>query len=151
MEYLIQCFTMFRVLSVVKNCYHRLQSCVSCHHSRSKSKLGDVAERRGRKAWPEGVVGRRGRTSCSWLRFLRMVFRNVGLMASLPGFALSSGSKCSASAKIVPVGVLPMCPSFTNKHSEHFRSADLQRVARNCQCPGADCDNCGQCGDVMVV
>ena len=51
-----------------------------------------------------------------------MVFRNVGLVASLPGFALSSDSKCSASAKNVPVRVLPMCQPYTNKHSEHFRS-----------------------------
>ena len=39
-----------------------------------------------------------------------MLFRNVGLVTSLPGFALSSGLKCSAGADIVPVGFLPMCP-----------------------------------------
>ena len=38
-----------------------------------------------------------------------------------------------------------------HRHSEHFRNADLQRVARSCRRPGADCVNCGQCGDVMVV
>ena len=39
-----------------------------------------------------------------------MLFRNVGLVTSLPGLALSCGFKCSAGADIVPVGVLPMCP-----------------------------------------
>ena len=44
--------------------------------------------------------------------------------------------------------VLPHCP---NRHSEHIRSADPRRTAHSCRRPGADCVNCGQCGDVMVV
>ena len=41
-----------------------------------------------------------------------MLFRNVGFVTSLPGFALSSGLKVSAGADIVGVGVLPMCPPY---------------------------------------
>ena len=37
-----------------------------------------------------------------------MFFRNVGLVTSLLGFALSSGLKCGADADFVPVGSLPV-------------------------------------------
>ena len=49
---------------------------------------------------------------------------------------------------IKSVWVHSHCPY---RHSKHFRSADLRRVARSCRRPGADCVNCGQCGNVMVV
>ena len=38
-----------------------------------------------------------------------MLFGDVGLVTSLPGFTLSSGVKCGADADLVPVGSLPVC------------------------------------------
>ena len=56
MEFLIQCFTMFRIRSVVKN-------------ATTASSLAGAVITRDRKAsretWLEGVVGRRGRKAWS--------------------------------------------------------------------------------------
>ena len=55
-----------------------------------------------------------------------MLFCYVHLVASLPGFALSSGLQCSAGADIVPVGVLPMCPPYA--HSFHIVRTGIPNI-----------------------
>ena len=84
-----QCFTEFRIHSVVKDATtaSNLAGAVITRDRKASRKTWlkgvvgwrgrkawseDVAERRGRKTWPEGVVGRRGRKAwsetCSWFR-----------------------------------------------------------------------------------
>ena len=67
MEYLIQCFTMFRIRSVVKNATTASSLARAVITRDRKASREDVAGRRGRKswpkkrgrkAWPEGVVGK---------------------------------------------------------------------------------------------